>query len=245
LKDSPEYKISVKEKLKAVGEMSFFEVMSLENRNKILSTMKKEMDSFQNPQEKFAYLEKFSMNRENLSYQISRPMEKSHLRVQSEPNTDLYFSMGAFSVRVITVPLVSDISEKGFRVEFMTYISFFDRYNWDSGKTIVILGDFCRKHFSELADDCKNISQVIKTRVSDTSLGRLHKVGIAREYEVTGFSAPKSEQQYVSFDFLKSTNVEEEGLFYGQVMYSLTQRQYLSSETGKVTAEEYLLSVQK
>lgn len=41
---------------------------------------------------------------------------------------------------------------------------FFDRYNWDDGKRVDMLGK----------------------EVKDNELGRLHKVGLAKEYEMTG-----------------------------------------------------------
>jgi hypothetical protein len=45
----------------------------------------------------------------------------------------------------------------------------YDRYNWDQGKSVSILG----------------------IKVKDEQLGRLHRVGLAREFDVKGQSSPK------------------------------------------------------
>lgn len=45
----------------------------------------------------------------------------------------------------------------------------YDRYNWDEGKSVTIAG----------------------VVISDTTLGRLHKAGIAQEYNVEGQSSPR------------------------------------------------------
>lgn len=47
----------------------------------------------------------------------------------------------------------------------------FDRYNWDQGKAVTLAG----------------------MTVKDEQLGRLHRVGLAREYDVNGTSTPTTQ----------------------------------------------------
>ena len=47
----------------------------------------------------------------------------------------------------------------------------FDRYNWDQGKAVTIAG----------------------ITVKDEQLGRLHRVGLAQEYEVNGSATPTTQ----------------------------------------------------
>ncbi len=83
--------------------------------------------------------------------------------------TNWYYAMGSFSVSQSGVVIVEPPSEPGgeptVRIEYRTHV--FDRYNWDPNKkvTIPLVGE-----------------------VADSTLGRLHQVGLAREYEIHGSS---------------------------------------------------------
>jgi len=78
---------------------------------------------------------------------------------------DWYFALGGFSYAVAGT--VTTRKAGGVWVGDLAYkVYIFDRYNWDGGKSVQILG----------------------VTVTDKAMGRLHVVGLAREYIVRGTS---------------------------------------------------------
>jgi hypothetical protein len=69
-----------------------------------------------------------------------------------------YWACGCGKAKIVC----TSTGERKYKVEFEFH--FDDRYNWDTGKGVNIVG----------------------IHVSDASLGRLHKVGIAHEFDMTG-----------------------------------------------------------
>jgi len=81
-----------------------------------------------------------------------------------------YWAMGGFYYRYIavveTIPPLTPDGE--ITVRMTTRIHVFDRYNWDGGKSVTIVG----------------------LKITDETLAELHKVGIAKEYNINGSSSP-------------------------------------------------------
>ncbi|HEX7243195.1 MAG TPA: DUF4157 domain-containing protein [Longimicrobiaceae bacterium] len=88
-------------------------------------------------------------------------------------SSDWYYAIGGFTYWYTADVTVAPPASPGAgpTVTMRIRLHVFDRYNWDQGKSVNILGFI---------------------HVSDESLGRLHRVGLAREYEVSGVSSETS-----------------------------------------------------
>jgi hypothetical protein len=79
---------------------------------------------------------------------------------------DWFYAMGGFSygytARAIVRPPANGQGEPTIQIDYRLHV--FDRYNWDKGKSVNIAG----------------------VTITDDVLGDLHRVGIAREYEIRG-----------------------------------------------------------
>ena len=84
-------------------------------------------------------------------------------------NDDWFYAMGAFSY---SVSGVVTISQGKASIKYVIHV--FDRYNWDKGK-------------------CTQIGPIT---ICDEELGRLHTVGLAREYVIRGSSAIQKVDNY-------------------------------------------------
>lgn len=82
-------------------------------------------------------------------------------------SSDWYFAIGGFTYWCTADVTVYQEGDKTM-VNMHLTMHIFDRYNWDQGKSVNIAG----------------------ITVTDESLGRLHQVGLAQEYEVIGRSSP-------------------------------------------------------
>jgi hypothetical protein len=84
-------------------------------------------------------------------------------------NKDWYYAVGAFSYSVAGIVTTHRVSSNSTaytaKMNYVVYV--FDRYNWDGGKSVEI-GPFT---------------------FEDKDLGRMHLVGLAKEYIVRGTSA--------------------------------------------------------
>jgi hypothetical protein len=83
---------------------------------------------------------------------------------------DWFWAVGGFYYRYTAIvettpPLTPDGK---ITVKMTTRIHVFDRYNWDGGKEVTIAGQ----------------------KITDETLAELHKVGIAKEYNINGSSSP-------------------------------------------------------
>jgi WXG100 family type VII secretion target len=107
---------------------------------------------------------RFSITSDWRNYGIGQPSYTNQL--SNEGNW--FYALGTFSycygADVIVTPDIN--GEPQVRIEYQMHV--FDRYNWDAGKGVDIVG--------------------IPVPVPDTALGHLHQVGIAQEYEVWGSS---------------------------------------------------------
>lgn len=88
--------------------------------------------------------------------------------VDKDANADWYYAVGSYEQSVSGVVVVHPPSTPGGKprvsVEYQTHV--FDRYNWDGGKSVTILGQ----------------------TITDEQLGRLHSVGLAQEFDIRGSS---------------------------------------------------------
>jgi hypothetical protein len=134
-----------------------------------------------------------------------RPIGKYYSLEQSEPQSDLYFALGSFAGIYSATPI--DISTENDKVKarFAQGISIYDRYNWDDGKFVTLWSGWCWKMNS---DNCFQIESLTSLTVSDKSIGRLHKLGIAREFEIYGKGAVSTVWDAVNFRDL--TNPQKE-----------------------------------
>ncbi|MGE2732273.1 hypothetical protein ACQI4F_22645 [Mycolicibacterium vaccae] len=88
--------------------------------------------------------------------------------VDEDKHPDWYYAMGAYeqstSGVVVVHPPTSPGGKPTVSVQYQTHV--FDRYNWDGGKSVNILGQ----------------------NITDEQLGRLHTVGLAQEFDIRGSS---------------------------------------------------------
>lgn len=79
-------------------------------------------------------------------------------------NTNWYFAIGGYSVwgKGPATVTVNASGQKSYSMEFE--YRFFDRYNWDGGKSVTLFG----------------------VRITDKFMGRMHREGMAREYNCYG-----------------------------------------------------------
>lgn len=95
--------------------------------------------------------------------------KNSSVYLRKDESPDWFFAIGGFThwwtAKVTLTP--NEDGELDVLIEMQMHI--FDRYNWDGGKSV-------------------NIGPIT---VNDEQLGRLHKVGLAKEYDIEGVSSPK------------------------------------------------------
>ncbi|MEY3901598.1 MAG: hypothetical protein RL189_904 [Pseudomonadota bacterium] len=130
-----------------------------------------------------------------------RPVGKHYGVMTSDANSDLYFALGAFTSGYSATPI--EVREKEGRVDirFAQSISIFDKYNWDEGKFVTLFTGWCWNLNSE---HCTEIEKLTSLTVTDKTIGRLHKLGMAREFEVFGQTSVKTVWDSVLFSDLKS-----------------------------------------
>ena len=87
-------------------------------------------------------------------------------------SADWFYAIGGFTYWVTAEVTLTPAAGGGIQATMVTRLHIFDRYNWDGGKAVTIGG----------------------ITVTDEQLGRLHRVGLAREYEVHGTSSPRTTQ---------------------------------------------------
>ena len=81
-----------------------------------------------------------------------------------KPLENWYYAMGSFSYTYGAEVTVTPTSGGQWQVTINSQVHVFDRYNWDSQKSTGLAG----------------------ATVQDIELGRLHQVGLAKEYEIWG-----------------------------------------------------------
>ena len=117
--------------------------------------------------------------------------KKNGYATQGE-SQDWFFAVGGFTywytaAVTVTQPVASGGSQEKTspppQVEMKIVIHVYDRYNWDKGKAVMIAGIV----------------------VSDEQLGRLHQVGIAREYDVEGETTSRK----LNWTYTPPTNSQE------------------------------------
>lgn len=90
--------------------------------------------------------------------------------VYANSSKDWYYAVGGFTywyTAEVTV-LPNEGGPPKVQTEFK--LNVYDRYNWDEGKSVEIAG----------------------VTVEDNQLGRLHRVGLAQEYDINGTSTPST-----------------------------------------------------
>jgi hypothetical protein len=137
------------------------------------------------------------------SWQHSRPLSSVHQMISSKQNTDMYFSFGSYTATHHVAPLSVDINSEEITLLLSQWIQIFDKYNWDNGKFVTLLSSWC---WSLDSPHCGNIEELTSIDVNDKSLGRLHKLGIAKEYEIHGNSVVKTFEDTFSFSELKDAS---------------------------------------
>jgi hypothetical protein len=83
---------------------------------------------------------------------------------------DWFFAIGGFTYWYTAEVQVLPVAAGPPQITMIFTLHIFDRYNWDQGKAVTIAG----------------------ITVKDEQLGRLHRVGLAREYEVNGAATPSN-----------------------------------------------------
>jgi len=86
--------------------------------------------------------------------------------IGSEQSEDWYYASGGIYYRFTSSVDVRFNSDANPTINMRTQMHIFDRYNWDGGKAVTIGG----------------------IEITDATLGELHKVGIAQEYNLLGSS---------------------------------------------------------
>jgi hypothetical protein len=84
--------------------------------------------------------------------------------VKQSENTNWYFATGGYSAwgKGVATVTADATGKKGYELDFE--YKFFDRYNWDGGKSVTIFG----------------------IKVTDAFMGRFHREGIAQEFNMNG-----------------------------------------------------------
>jgi hypothetical protein len=139
------------------------------------------------------------------SLSLERPIERHYSRIAAKQGNDWFYALGNFSSVVTTVPLVAEVKEESVVVNWVSYLSIFDRYNWDGGKSVQLFNHWCVKLQNV---KCSNLEEFFAIKVSDASIGRLHKVGLAQEFIVRGIS--KLENQLEEIPFNKFSDYKRE-----------------------------------
>ncbi|MEN9529201.1 MAG: hypothetical protein RI932_1074 [Pseudomonadota bacterium] len=149
-------------------------------------------------------------------WRTHRPMGRAWLLVSSPAQSDMYYAMGSFTVTHTAAPIDLRVEDNLLKIRFSQWKSIFDRYNWDSGKFVTLLSGWCWKTQS---DHCFNIEELLTIQVSDKSLSRLHKLGIAREFEIFGQTSAKTVWDGVPLSDLSSSAKLKYWQDLAQVMY--------------------------
>jgi hypothetical protein len=134
------------------------------------------------------------------AWQLFRPFTSAHQMISSKHNSDMYFSFGSYTATHFVAPLSVNTNQDNIRLVFSQWVHIFDKYNWDNGKFVTLLSSWCWRLDSPY---CGNIEELTSINVNDKSLGRLHKLGIAKEYEIHGDSTVKTFEESLSFKELK------------------------------------------
>jgi peptidoglycan hydrolase-like protein with peptidoglycan-binding domain len=95
-------------------------------------------------------------------HQFTSKLAESSYNVKSE-SADWYFAIGGYSYwgkGIVNISMVG--SQKKYEVDFI--YKFYDRYNWDGGKSVTLGG----------------------ITVTDEFMGEFHRQGIAKEYDCVG-----------------------------------------------------------
>jgi hypothetical protein len=128
---------------------------------------------------------------------IDRPVERHFSRFAARQGNDWFYALGNFSTVLTTVPLVMEVREDRVLLNWVSYLSIFDRYNWDGGKSVQVFDHWCVRLKNA---KCSSLEAFFAIKISDASLGRLHQVGLAQEFLVRGVSKLKSVQEEIFFD---------------------------------------------
>jgi hypothetical protein len=150
-------------------------------------------------------------------WQSHRPLAQAYRLISSQPQSDMYFAMGTFSTTHVVSPLELRAEDDLLKIRFSQWKNIYDRYNWDEGKFVTLLSGWC---WNLKSDDCFNIEELVSLQVSDKSLSRLHKLGIAREYEIFGQTPASTLWDGVSFKDLLNPQKNEFWRALITVLYS-------------------------
>lgn len=134
-----------------------------------------------------------------------RPIGKHYALETSEAQTDLYYALGSFTSIFSSTPIELRAENGTVKVRFAQSISIFDKYNWDSGKFVTLFSGWCWKLNS---DNCSHIEELTSLSVSDKSIGRLHALGLAKEFNIHGQTSISTVWDSVRFDDLLSPQKE-------------------------------------
>ena len=137
------------------------------------------------------------------AWQSSRPFSSTHQMISSKQNTDMYFAFGSYTATHHVAPLSLDVTNEQISLLVSQWTHIFDKYNWDNGKFVTLLSSWC---WSLDSPHCGNIEELTSIDVNDKSLGRLHQLGIAKEYEIHGNSVVETFEDTFSFAELKDAS---------------------------------------
>jgi hypothetical protein len=146
-----------------------------------------------------------------------RPSAKVYRLVSSKPQSDMYFAMGSYTVIHSVSPIEVRAYGEQLGIRFVQFRSLYDRYNWDDGKFITLLADWC---WNLRSSHCSNLEELTAVQVSDRSLGRLHKLGLAREFEIFGKTKQTTVWDKVKFDDLSNP---KKAAYWNALATELTQ----------------------
>lgn len=135
-----------------------------------------------------------------------RPIGKYYSLEISKPQSDLYFALGSYSGIFSSIPIEVKADGEHIKIRFTQSISIFDNYNWDDGKFVTLFSGWCWKLDS---GNCDQIEKLTSLSVTDKSIGRLHKLGIAREFEIYGKTKITTVWDSVRFDDLRNPQKEK------------------------------------
>jgi hypothetical protein len=96
---------------------------------------------------------------------------KSDVYCSQSQSRDWFFAIGGFTYWYTAEVQVLPSEAGPPQITMIFTLHIFDRYNWDQGKAVTIAG----------------------ITVKDEQLGRLHRVGLAQEYDVNGTATPTTQ----------------------------------------------------
>jgi hypothetical protein len=96
---------------------------------------------------------------------------KSDVYCSQSQSRDWFFAIGGFTYWYTAEVQVLPTEAGPPQITMIFTLHIFDRYNWDQGKAVTIAG----------------------ITVKDEQLGRLHRVGLAQEYDVNGTATPTTQ----------------------------------------------------